>query len=59
LTNNTIDVVQFEIVTPDGEVRKANAYKNKDLFWALRGGGPGFGVRCLYSSFGTVPSTFT
>jgi hypothetical protein len=38
------DVVQFEIVTPDGEVRKVNAYKNQDLFWALRGGGPGFGV---------------
>ncbi|PVF95627.1 FAD-binding domain-containing protein [Serendipita vermifera] len=38
------NVVQFEIVTPDGEVRIANAYKNKDLFWALRGGGPGFGV---------------
>ncbi|PVF95626.1 FAD-binding domain-containing protein [Serendipita vermifera] len=38
------NVVQFEVVTPDGEVRKANAYKNKDLFWALRGGGPGFGV---------------
>jgi hypothetical protein len=43
--DNAIDVVQFEIVTPDGEVRTANAYKNKDLFWALRGGGPGFGVR--------------
>ncbi|PVG02323.1 FAD-binding domain-containing protein [Serendipita vermifera] len=38
------NVVQFEIVTPDGELRTANAYKNKDLFWALRGGGPGFGV---------------
>ncbi|PVF95630.1 FAD-binding domain-containing protein [Serendipita vermifera] len=38
------NVVQFEIVTPDGELRIANAYTNKDLFWALRGGGPGFGV---------------
>ncbi|CAG8676904.1 595_t:CDS:2, partial [Acaulospora colombiana] len=38
------NVVQFEIVTPDGELRIVNAYKNKDLFWALRGGGPGFGV---------------
>ncbi|CAG8760219.1 9747_t:CDS:2, partial [Acaulospora colombiana] len=38
------NVVQFEVVTPDGELRTVNAYKNKDLFWALRGGGPGFGV---------------
>ncbi|PVG03844.1 FAD-binding domain-containing protein [Serendipita vermifera] len=38
------NAVEFEIVTPDGELRKANAYRNKDLFWALRGGGPGFGV---------------
>ncbi|PVF95629.1 FAD-binding domain-containing protein [Serendipita vermifera] len=38
------NVVQFEIVTPDGKLRIANAYTNKDLFWALRGGGPGFGV---------------
>ncbi|KAG8817171.1 hypothetical protein FRC19_011520 [Serendipita sp. 401] len=38
------NVVQFEIVTPDGKLRIANQYENKDLFWALRGGGPGFGV---------------
>ncbi|CAG8760356.1 12306_t:CDS:2, partial [Acaulospora colombiana] len=44
LTEDTIDVLQFEIVTPDGEFRIANAYQNEDLFWALRGGGPGFGV---------------
>ncbi|CCA73609.1 related to FAD binding domain protein-Neosartorya fischeri [Serendipita indica DSM 11827] len=38
------NVVQFEIVTPDGRLRVANRYQEKDLFWALRGGGPGFGV---------------
>jgi hypothetical protein len=38
------DVLQFEIVTPDGQVRTANQYQNTDLFWALRGGGGGFGV---------------
>ena len=44
LTSN-IDVLQFEIVTPDGVLRTANKYQEKDLFWALRGSGPGFGVR--------------
>ena len=39
-----LDVLQFEIVTPDGKLRTANEFQNKDLFWALRGGGPGFGV---------------
>jgi hypothetical protein len=38
------DVLEFEIVTPDGNVRTANKYQEEDLFWALRGGGPGFGV---------------
>jgi hypothetical protein len=38
------DVLEFEIVTPDGKVRTANKYQEEDLFWALRGGGPGFGV---------------
>ena len=33
-----------EIVTPDGVLRQANADENPDLFWALRGGGGGFGV---------------
>ncbi|CEL58394.1 hypothetical protein RSOLAG1IB_08501 [Rhizoctonia solani AG-1 IB] len=38
-------VVQFKVVTPDGRYRTANACKNADLFWALRGGGGGtFGV---------------
>ncbi|KAI5122815.1 hypothetical protein M0805_000157 [Coniferiporia weirii] len=38
-------VLQFKIVTPDGKYRVANACQNKDLFFALRGGGGGtFGV---------------
>ncbi|KIK56944.1 hypothetical protein GYMLUDRAFT_229963 [Collybiopsis luxurians FD-317 M1] len=38
-------VLQFKLVTPDGEYRTANAYTNPDLFWALKGGGGGtFGV---------------
>jgi hypothetical protein len=38
-------VLQFKIVTPDGLIRVANSCQDKDLFWALRGGGGGsFGV---------------
>ena len=33
-----------EIVTADGEVRRASADENADLFWAIRGGGGNFGV---------------
>ncbi|KAL1922720.1 uncharacterized protein VTP21DRAFT_9096 [Calcarisporiella thermophila] len=39
------NVLQMEVVTADGELRIANACQNKDLFWALCGGGGGtFGV---------------
>ncbi|KAG0222340.1 hypothetical protein BGW41_006061 [Actinomortierella wolfii] len=38
------NVLQYKVVTADGKLRVANAYQNQDLFWALRGGGPGFGV---------------
>lgn len=33
-----------EIVTPDGERRRASSDRNEDLFWAVRGGGGNFGV---------------
>ena len=38
------NVVSVEIVTADGEVRRASATENADLFWAVRGGGGNFGV---------------
>ncbi|KAG0236152.1 hypothetical protein BGW42_004036 [Actinomortierella wolfii] len=38
------NVLQYKVVTADGKLRVANTYQNQDLFWALRGGGPGFGV---------------
>ncbi|KAF8921768.1 hypothetical protein BGZ58_003873, partial [Dissophora ornata] len=38
------NVLQYKVVTADGEVRIANTYQNQELFWALRGGAPGFGV---------------
>lgn len=34
----------FELVTADGQMRRASGSENRDLFWALRGGGGGFGV---------------
>jgi FAD/FMN-containing dehydrogenase len=38
-------LLEAEIVTADGAVRKANACTNPDLFWAIKGGGGGsFGV---------------
>ncbi|KAJ3345609.1 hypothetical protein HDU83_003909 [Entophlyctis luteolus] len=39
------NVLEFEVVTASGDVVVANARMNQDLFWALRGGGPGnYGV---------------
>jgi hypothetical protein len=38
------NVTAIELVTPDGEFRRATANENKDLFWGLRGGGGNFGV---------------
>ena len=37
-------LIEAEVVTADGEIRIANACTNSDLFWALKGGGGGFGV---------------
>jgi hypothetical protein len=37
-------VLRAEVVTADGRSVVASAEENPDLFWALRGGGPGFGV---------------
>ena len=38
------NLIEAEVVTADGAVNLANACTNADLFWALRGGGSGFGV---------------
>lgn len=35
-------VVAVEVVTADGELRYCDADTNADLFWAVRGSGPGF-----------------
>jgi FAD/FMN-containing dehydrogenase len=38
------NVLAIELVTADGELVRAAADENPDLFWALRGGGGNFGV---------------
>ena len=41
----TIDnVLEIDIVTPDGKLRRVGPQNEPDLFWALRGGGGNFGV---------------
>jgi len=38
------NILSVEIVTADGEIRRASESENADLFWAVRGGGGNFGV---------------
>jgi FAD/FMN-containing dehydrogenase len=38
------NVLAFELVTPDGVLRRAAADENADLFWGLRGGGGSLGI---------------
>ncbi|KAF9161135.1 hypothetical protein DFQ26_004821 [Actinomortierella ambigua] len=53
------NVLQYTVVTADGQVRRANAVQNQDLFWALRGGGGGtFGivVEAVLRTFPALPA---
>jgi FAD/FMN-containing dehydrogenase len=62
------NLLEAEVVTADGAVRIANAVRNRDLLWALKGGGGGsFGVvtrltlrtHALPAYFGAVLTTIT
>jgi FAD/FMN-containing dehydrogenase len=49
-------VVGAQVVTADGEVVRADADENPDLFWALRGGGGNFGIVTAFE-FAAHPTT--
>ena len=49
--------MEIAIVTADGNHVIANAYRNKDLFWALRGGGGGTWGVVTSVTYKTHPST--
>ena len=38
------NVIAADVVTADGELLRASATENRDLFWAIRGGSGNFGV---------------
>ncbi len=38
------NLISVDIVTADGQLRRASATENADLFWAMRGAGSNFGV---------------
>lgn len=41
---STDHVLAFDLVTADGQLRRASASENSDLFWGLRGGGGSLGI---------------
>ncbi|KAF2417423.1 FAD-binding domain-containing protein [Tothia fuscella] len=38
------NIISYKLITPTGSILTANLNTNTDLFWALRGGGSGFGI---------------
>ena len=38
------NLISADVVTADGQLRRASASENADLYWAIRGAGSNFGV---------------
>jgi FAD/FMN-containing dehydrogenase len=38
------NLLAFDLVTADGKLRRVSAEEHPDLFWAMRGAGPNFGI---------------
>lgn len=53
--------LEFEVITADGRWLRAAPDENHDLYWALSGGGPGYGVvwSVTYRVFPDAPMTGT
>lgn len=53
--------LEFDVVTADGKLLRAAPDENGDLYWALSGGGPGYGVvwSVTYKVYKDVPVTGT
>ncbi|KAJ7628823.1 hypothetical protein FB45DRAFT_1080117 [Roridomyces roridus] len=52
------NIVEIDLVLPNGTLVTANQYENTDLFWAVRGGGgPSFGTsaRLVYKAHPRMP----
>ncbi|KAM7210774.1 hypothetical protein V8F06_013852 [Rhypophila decipiens] len=49
------NVKSFELVKSNGDIIKASPNQNADLFWALKGGGPNFGIVTKFELY-TVPT---
>ncbi|KAJ3575467.1 hypothetical protein NP233_g1082 [Leucocoprinus birnbaumii] len=50
------NVLEFNVVTADGTVRRVNEAENSDLFWAMRGGGAGSWGVIVNATFRTYPT---
>ncbi|KAI1819121.1 FAD/FMN-containing isoamyl alcohol oxidase MreA [Xylaria intraflava] len=51
-------VLEYEVITAEGQTLTANSEQNTDLFWALRGGGGGTYAVVLSATVKAFPDTY-
>ncbi|KAK5655587.1 hypothetical protein OQA88_5518 [Cercophora sp. LCS_1] len=49
------NALSFDVITAQGDFVTANAHKNPDLFYAIKGGGPGAFAAIVSATFKTFP----